>query len=49
MMLAERQINDHKDAALLLPLLPPAAKLLGDRGYDSDRLREGLRERGIEL
>ena len=44
MMLTEGQMNDHKGAALLLPVLPPAAELLGDRGYDSDRFREGLRE-----
>ena len=48
MMLTEGQMNDHKGAALLLAALPPAAELIGDRGYDSDRFREGLRERGIE-
>ncbi len=48
MMLTERQMNDHKGVALLLPVLPPARELLGDRGYDSDRFRKGLRERGIE-
>ena len=48
MMLTEGQMNDHRGGALLLPVLPPAAELLGDRGYDSDRFREGLRERGIE-
>ena len=41
-------MNAHKGAALLLPVLSPAAELLGDRGYDSDRFREGLRERGIQ-
>ena len=48
MMLTEGQMNDHKGAALLLPVLPPAGELLGDRGYDSDGFREGLRDRGIE-
>ena len=48
MMLTEGQMNDHKGAALLLPVLPQAAELLGDRGYDSDGFREGLRDRGIE-
>ena len=48
MMLTEGQMNDHKGAALLLPVLPPASAPLGDRGYDSDGFREGLRERGIE-
>ena len=47
MMLTEGQMNDHKGAALLLPVLPPAGELLGDRGYDSDGFREGLRDRGI--
>jgi len=41
-------MNDHKGARLLLPLLPPAKELLADRGYDSDRFRAGLTERGIE-
>ena len=48
MMLTEGQMNDHKGAALLLPALPPAADLLGERGYDSDKFREGLRNLGIE-
>jgi len=48
MMLTEGQMNDHKGAALLLAALPPATELIGDRGYDSDRFREGLCERGIE-
>ena len=47
MMLTEGQMNDHKGAALLLPVLPPAGELLGDRGYDSDGFRKGLRDRGI--
>ena len=41
-------MNDHKGARLLLPALPPARDLLADRGYDSDRFRAGLVERGIE-
>ena len=40
-------MNDHKGAALLLPALPPARELLGDRSYDSDRFRAALAERGI--
>ena len=48
MILTKGQMNDDRGAALLLPVLPPAAKLLSDRGYDSDRFRDGLRERGIE-
>ena len=48
MMLTEGQMNDHKGAALLLPVLPAASELLGDRGYDSDWFREALRDRGIK-
>ena len=47
MMLTEGQMNDHKGAALLLPALPRAAELLGDRGYDSDGFRKGLQDREI--
>ena len=32
------QMSDHKGAAMLLPALPPARELLGDRGYDSGPL-----------
>ncbi len=48
MMLTEGQMNDHKGAALLLPVLLAAGELLGDRGYDSDEFREELQKRGIE-
>jgi transposase len=47
LLLTEGQMSDHKGAALLLPVLPPARELLGDRGYDSNRLRAALIERGI--
>ena len=40
-------MSDHKGAALLLPALPRARELLGDRGYDSNRFRAALNERGI--
>ena len=33
---------------MLLPALPPARGLLGDRGYDSNRFRAALAEGGIE-
>jgi hypothetical protein len=29
-------MSDHKGAALLVPSLPRAEVLLGDKGYDSD-------------
>ena len=39
LMLTEAQMNGHKGAGLLLPLLPSAKELLADRGYDSDAVR----------
>ena len=40
-------MSDHKGAALMLPHLPRAKALLGDKGYDSRRFREALIARGI--
>jgi putative transposase len=40
-------MSDHKGAALMLPSLPPAKELLGDKGYDSNRFRQALLNRGI--
>ena len=40
-------MSDHKGAAMMLPALPPARELLADRGYDSNRFRAALLERGI--
>jgi transposase len=40
-------MNDHKGAALILPLLPPAKDLIADRGYNSNRFRTALIKRGI--
>ena len=40
-------MSDHKGAGLLLGKLPPAGELVADRGYDSDRFRAALEERGI--
>ena len=47
MLLSEGQMSDHKGAAMILPALPPARELLGDRGYDSNWFRAGLINRGI--
>jgi putative transposase len=47
LLLTEGQMNDHKGAALMLPSLPPASELIGDRGYDSNRFRAALLKRGI--
>ena len=47
LLLTEGQMSDHKGAALILPALPPARELIADRGYDSNRFRAALLERGI--
>jgi putative transposase len=40
-------MSDHRGAALMLPSLPQAKELLGDKGYDSNRFRQALASRGI--
>ena len=47
LMLSEGQLSDHRGARLLLPRLPAARELIADRGYDSNRFRAALAERGI--
>ena len=47
MLLSEGQMSDYKGAALMLPVMPKARNLLGDRGYDADWLRQALADRGI--
>ena len=47
MLLTEGQASDHRGAALMLPHLPPARELIGDRGYDSGRFRIALQNKGI--
>jgi transposase len=47
MLLSEGQMSDYKGAALMLPALPKAKELLGDRGYDADWFRNALAQRGI--
>lgn len=42
------QVSDHKGARELLPSLPNAAALIGDRGYDSNWFRGELAARDIE-
>jgi len=41
-------MSDHKGARLVLDVLPPAATLIADRGYDSAWFRQALTVRGIE-
>jgi transposase len=40
-------MSDYKGAALLLPGLPKARELLGDRGYDAAWFRTALAVKGI--
>ena len=47
LLLTEGQQSDHKGAATLLPDLPAATEMLGDKSYDSDAYRAALIERGI--
>ena len=47
LLLTEGQASDHRGAALVLPALPSARELIADRGYDSNRFRAALLERGI--
>lgn len=42
------QVSDYTGVAALLGSLPKAAWLLADRGYDADRFREALKDKGIK-
>lgn len=41
------QVSDYIGARALLSSLPKVDRLLGDRGYDADWFREGLKDKGI--
>ena len=41
------QVSDYIGARALLKGLPQVEWLLGDRGYDADWFREGLKDKGI--
>jgi transposase len=47
LLLTEGQMSDHEGARIVSDKLPPAKTLVGDRGYDSNRLRAALSEKGI--
>ena len=47
LLLTVGQQSDHIGAATLLTDLPPASKLIGDKGYYSDAFRAALIGRGI--
>jgi transposase len=45
--LSPGQMSDAKGALVLLAEMPRAKRLLGDKGYDADWLRNELKARGI--
>ena len=45
--LSPGQMSDAKGALVLLASLPPAKRLLGDKGCDADWPRDELRARGV--
>jgi transposase len=45
--LTEGQRSDFKGAYTLLPDLPPTKMVLGDRGYDGNKVRKIVSEQGI--
>ncbi len=45
--LPEGQCSDFPGAGGVLKDLPPAAAVIGDQGYDSDKIRKVLAEQGI--
>jgi transposase len=47
MLLSEGQMSDFKGAALMLPAMPKAKEILGDKGYDADWFRDALAKRNI--
>lgn len=40
-------MSDYKGAAMMLGALPRAKNMLADRGYDADRFRKALIEKGV--
>ena len=47
--LSPGQMSDAKGALALLAELPSAKRLLGDKGYDADGLRDELKARGVRV
>lgn len=41
-------MSDHRGLKMMIDHLPPAKRILADRGYDCDKSREKLISRGIE-
>jgi transposase len=47
--LSPGQMSDAKGALVLLAEMPRAKRLLGDKGYDADWLRDKLKARGVRV
>lgn len=47
--LSPGQMSDAKGALVLLAEMPRAKRLIGDKGYDADWLRNELKARGIRV
>lgn len=47
--LSPGQMSDARGALVLLAELPAARRILGDRGYDADWLRDELKGRGLRV
>ncbi len=47
--LSPGQMSDAKGALVLLAQLPPTKRLLGDKGYDADWLRDEMKARGVRV
>ena len=48
LLLTEGQVSDYRGAASVLPALPAADVMIGDKGYDSDPFRAALSALDIE-
>ena len=46
-VLSPGQMSDAKGALVLRAEVPPTKRLLGDKGYDADWLRDELKARGV--
>lgn len=47
--LSPGQMSDAEGALVLLAEMPPAKKLIGDKGYDADWLRDELKARDVRV
>jgi len=47
--LSPGQMSDAKGTLVLLAEMPPAKRLIGDKGYDADWLRDELKARGVRV